>query len=250
MSPGATAALRRVASSRVDAECVPGPGREIREPPSESGPRDPPLPGRIARADPRSAAPASPTRRRYDARRGDRNPTPPRARLLNRELSWLDFNARVLALAEDADRPLLERAKFLAIFASNLDEFVQVRVSGLQEQVAGGDPHPLARRDGPAPAAPGDQRADGRARHPSRRALHQGDRARARGRRHRLLEVGRARRRRPRVPRRGLRGQCLPGAHAARGRPGAPLPLHLEPLAQPRRRRARPRDAASSASHG
>ncbi len=59
-------------------------------------------------------------------------------RLLNRELSWLDFNARVLALAEDSDRPLLERAKFLAIFSTNLDEFVQVRVSGLQEQVAAG----------------------------------------------------------------------------------------------------------------
>ncbi|MBF6371320.1 RNA degradosome polyphosphate kinase, partial [Nocardia puris] len=47
----------------------------------------------------------------------------PRDRYLNRELSWLDFNARVLALAEDASLPLLERAKFLAIFASNLDEF-------------------------------------------------------------------------------------------------------------------------------
>src|SRR5207253_5584511 len=46
-----------------------------------------------------------------------------RPRLLNRELSWLEFNSRVLALAESEGMPLLERAKFLAIFASNLDEF-------------------------------------------------------------------------------------------------------------------------------
>jgi polyphosphate kinase len=58
-------------------------------------------------------------------------------RFLNRELSWLDFDARVLALAEDPDVPLLERAKFLAIFSQNLDEFFQVRVAGLLDQVAG-----------------------------------------------------------------------------------------------------------------
>src|SRR3989440_12901496 len=59
-------------------------------------------------------------------------------RFLNRELSWLDFNARVLALAEDDQVPLLERAKFLAIFSQNLDEFFEVRVSGLMEQLDAG----------------------------------------------------------------------------------------------------------------
>jgi len=57
---------------------------------------------------------------------------------LNRELSWLEFNRRVLQEALDERTPLLERVKFFGIFSSNLDEFFQIRVSGLKEQVAAG----------------------------------------------------------------------------------------------------------------
>src|SRR5690606_28498218 len=67
-------------------------------------------------------------------------PLLPDGRLLNRELSWLDFNARVLALAEDPRTPLLERVKFLAIFASNLDEFYMVRIAGLSRRASTGLP--------------------------------------------------------------------------------------------------------------
>ena len=57
-------------------------------------------------------------------------------RFLNRELSWIDFDSRVLALAADPSVPLLERVKFVAIFSQNLDEFFQVRVAAIKDQVA------------------------------------------------------------------------------------------------------------------
>ena len=63
---------------------------------------------------------------------------PPQARLLNRELSWLDFDERILALADRTSLPVLERAKFFAIFSDNLDEFFQVRVGSLKVSLEAG----------------------------------------------------------------------------------------------------------------
>jgi polyphosphate kinase len=81
-------------------------------------------------------AAGSPPRYKPRGRRLAIQPGPPP--YLNRELSWLEFNARVLHEARDERNPLLERAKFLTIFASNLDEFFQVRIAGLRQQVQAG----------------------------------------------------------------------------------------------------------------
>ena len=81
----------------------------------------------------------------------ERDHTAGEIRFLNRELSWIEFNRRVLDEALDPSQPLLERLKFLSIFSTNLDEFFMIRVSGLQEQIEA-NPDSLS-LDGYSPAA-------------------------------------------------------------------------------------------------
>src|SRR5947209_2262863 len=86
-----------------------------------------------------------------DGHAGQQLGAPPDPSLfINRELSWLQFNDRVLQLAEDDRLPLLERVKFCAIYTTNLDEYYMVRVAGLHDQIDAGVENPS--QDGLTPS--------------------------------------------------------------------------------------------------
>ena len=174
----------------------------------------------------------------------------PADRFSNRELSWLDFNARVLALAEDTGQPLLERAKFLAIFASNLDEFYMVRVAGLKRRREMG--LSVTSADG---LTAGEQLALISAR--TQELVDRQGRCFTDDVLPALAEAGiRIVHWEPIDPRgpgaagRVLHRADLPGAHPAGRRPGAPVPVHLRPQPEHGDHRARPGDRGRAVRPG
>ena len=168
---------------------------------------------------------------------------------INRETSWLAFNARVLDQALDVRWPLLERLKFLAIYSSNLDEFFMIRVSGLHEQLEA--------------AALVEASPDGLSAREQLTRIGQIIRGQLEtaatlladdllpalaGRGHPDPRLERARRRHQEAGAQILPPLGVSGGDAAGGRPRAPLPVPVEPLAVAGGRGARPGDARNGSS--
>ena len=201
-------------------------------------PRTPSRRSHVRRASARIAAGAPPRFACVPPRRDRSADLKNPALYINRELSWLEFNERVLAQARDAAHPLLERVKFLAIAATNLDEFFMIRVSTTLKKL----------REGIEDVAP-----DGYNTEQQLEAMRAARAAHAAGpgggagtscgscstaERISFLETDRVDARDPRVPGRLLLARDLSGADAAGVRPGPSVSAHLEPEQELRGRRA------------
>jgi hypothetical protein len=169
-------------------------------------------------------------------------------RLINRELSFFDYDARVLALAQDSDLPLLERVRFCSIFSHMLDDFFHDADRGPERPGCGGHHRSLARRENSTAGATRSARARPRAAGRSGAGVvgravpctrERGHRHRARRRSFRVRAVG---------ARAALRARHLPGAHPARGWTRSAVPVHLRPLDQSRGLRARPGERPTSST--
>ena len=174
-----------------------------------------------------------------EARAGAGAALPPE-RYLDREESWLRFNERVLELAEDESVPLLERVRFLAIFATNLDEFFMVRVAGLVRRMVAGFPVEGTGLQLPGQVLENTLELAGEltVRHARAFSERIGPELAEHG-----IEILRWKElsaTRTGQPRRPVPEADLPGAHPAGGRPGASVPVHLRPVPQPRRHDRRP----------
>ena len=192
-----------------------------------------------------------PTRPGTASRRQTRRRTPREQRgpILNRELSWIEFNARVLHEARDERNPLLERVKFLAIFAvATSTSSSRSGSSGLRRQAQAGSHAPRARRhDGRSSSWRRSASASASSSPTTRRSGWPSARSSRRGRRDPRLRRG------PRAPRDAppaVPRRDLPGAHAARRRPRPPVPVHQHAQPLDRGRAARPGDRRAALRAG
>ena len=179
----------------------------------------------------------------------DESPLPEK-RYLDREESWLRFNERVLELAEDESIPLLERVRFLAIFATNLDEFFMVRVAGLVRRMVAGFPVEGAGVRLPGQVLENTLELAGELTVRHARAFSERINPELAEHGIELLRWKELSCRRARYPRRAVQAAHLPRAHPARGGPGAPVSLHLRPVAQPRRADRGPEDGRHRVRQG